>query len=239
MLREMEPVVKGTVRWMVLVAIVLIGVGIAALFWFRFRDEIPNSMSYQLHADGRVCEMAKPGGCYDVIRKEGKIAVPYWGTYNNGTAVLYVEDDVPAEMVGEAFNHFAGEGVPRYVVRRKGGTKEESYSYVAPLMGLGANGPIRQEMDQAKEGHFDAGGEIGLGKYTVLSVELMDDQIFFGDERMSDEVARSKLTGGKVSALVVRFRKGSNLLGLWKLVRFMADDPVEIIPFARPSERRE
>lgn len=233
----MEQVATGKTRWMVAAGIVLLGLVMTVVFWIRAQSEIPNSMSYNLLADGRICEIAKPGGCYDLVRKEGKVAVPYWGQEMNGTAILYADDDVSAEMMSESMNYFVDEGVARYVFRRKNGT--ESFSYVVPLMGLGANGPIRQEMDQARDGHFDAGGEIGIGGYTVLSVELMNDRIFFGDQRVSDEMVKGKLTGGKVSAVVVRFRKGSNLFGVWKLVRFMGDDPLEIIPFGKTSERSE
>lgn len=221
-----------------MVVLVLLVVGLVAVFWIRAKGEIPNSMSYQLFSDGRICELGNARGSFDLIRKEGSIAVPYWGMETNGTAILYVEDDVTAEVMVEAFGFFAEKAVPSNVLRRRNEVEGESFAYVVPLMGLGANGPIRQAMDQAKEGHLDAGGEIGLDDYTLLSVELMDDRMFFGNQRMPDEVIRNKLRSASVSAVVVRFREGSNLLGLWKIVRYNERD-LEIIPFGRPSKRRE
>lgn len=178
----------------------------------------PKYMNYNLLSDGRICSLENSGGCFDLIQKKGVIEVPYWGRKQDGVAVLNVEDDVTCEIMSEALDYFSLRSVPKCVFRRKNGTKEETFSYVVPLMG--GEDPIRQAMDRTEEGYFDNGGEIKLGEHTVISLEVMNDGIFFGAERVSDDRLKSALESGYISAVLVRFRRASNLSGLWRIVRY-------------------
>jgi|GEM_PF-5614105 len=67
--------------------------------------------------------------------------------------------------------------------------------------------------------------------FRVLSVEVMDDRLFFGTREVTDEEVRKALDGVELSVIRASFRKGGHLGGVWRLTRLMGNRDVEIVPY--------
>ncbi|RYD29337.1 MAG: hypothetical protein EOP87_18525 [Verrucomicrobiaceae bacterium] len=213
---------------LLLVAVVL-AVGLLLLFWGWPTNS--KRIYYEISSEGRMCEVGNKDRCRDLVSDKGAVAVPYCGAEADGVAVMRVEDGAPIEVVVRAMNHFAENGVARFIFERKDGGPHERFRCVAALMGIQANGPARWAMDHAPPGYFDGGGMVRIEGFRVLSVEVMDDRLFFGTREVTDEEVRKALDGVELSVIRASFRKGSHLGGVWRLTRLRGNRDVEIVPY--------